>query len=461
MPLYCSKRIKYFFIAGWFVASGTGCKKLVQVGPPENLLVAGAVFSNDSTARAAVTGLYIKAMGNNRYLLNGGMTLYPALSADELVRSSPAIAEDQFSYNSLLSNNLLVNANLWKAAYAYIYHCNICIEGLQKSTAVDAGLKERLTGEVQFVRALCYFYLVNLYGDVPLVLSTNANANALLPRSLVSIVYQQIIADLQSAITLLTDDVANTWPSRLAATALLARVYLQIQDWSNAEATASLVINSGKFALVTDLGLVFKSNSSETIFQWAPVLANFNAAEGMIFIPASPGAIPGYIITASLLSAFEPDDLRKIKWIKSNKVGNQTYYYPGKYSVRVSASPTEYNIVLRLAEQYLIRAGARAQQGKIAGAVADINTIRMRAGLPVISSSITSVQCLAAIEQERRTELFTEWGHRWFDLKRTSRADAVLSVVKGSNWQSTDHLYPIPLTELEADPNLTQNPGYE
>jgi hypothetical protein len=350
---------------------------------------------------------------------------------------------------------------LWKAPYSYIYQCNICIEGLQKSTGVSAGVKNRLTGEVQFVRALCYFYLVNLYGDVPLVLSSNAEVNAVLSRSSISDVYVQIVADLQAAGSLLSNDGANTTPSSFAAKALLARVYLYKHDWSLAETTAAAVIASSKYSLQSDLNNVFKSNSTETIFQWAPVVAAINAPEGNIFIPSSAAVRPTYKMCTVLLDAFEPNDLRKTAWLKSVTLGGQTFYYPYKYKVYTSSRPTEYNIVLRLAEQYLIRAEARAQQSNIPGAVADINVIRTRAGLPAVSSAIGKDESLAAIEQERRIELFTEWGHRWFDLKRTNRADAVLSVVKGTNWQATDYLYPIPQSELQTDANLVQNPGYD
>jgi hypothetical protein len=90
----------------------------------------------------------------------------------------------------------------------------------------------------------------------------------------------------------------------------------------------------------------------------------------------------------------------------------------------------------------------------------DINTIRSRAGLPDVSNSINSELCLDAIAQEWRIEFFTEWGHRWIDLKRTGRANAVLSNVK-NNWQYYDTLYPIPVSELETAPNLEQNTGYE
>jgi starch-binding outer membrane protein, SusD/RagB family len=462
MPLRGLHILKWLLPASLVLATCcSGCKKLVQVDTPDDLLDAAHAFSNDSLAQAAVTGIYIKIMSSTKYLLNGGVSVYAGLSADEITRTVSMPNEDQFGYNTLLSNNQLVGTNLWKTAYACIYQCNICIEQLQKSNGVTAALKKQLTGQVQFVRALCYYYLVNLYGEVPLALTTNADANAILPRSAETKVYEQITADLQSAALFLTGDVANTLPSRFAAQALLARVYLHRGYWGGAEAAATTVINSGKYQLPNDLNSVFKATSPEVIFQWAPVVQNFNSVEGNSFIPASQTATPVYIIMPSLVASFETGDLRKENWLKEAKAGNQTIYYPYKYKVRVSPAPTEYNIVLRLGEVYLVRAEARMEQKRIADAVSDINVVRNRAGISPVSDTISYDQCAAAIEQERRTELFTEWGHRWIDLKRTKRADAVLSIIKGSNWQSTDHLYPIPLSEIETDPYLKQNPGYE
>ena len=116
-------------------------------------------------------------------------------------------------------------------------------------------------------------------------------------------------------------------------------------------------------------------------------------------------------------------------------------------------------MVLRLAEQYLIRAEARAQQNNISGAQSDVNVIRNRAGL-ANTTATTQGTLLSAIEHERQIELFAEWGHRWMDLKRTNRADAILGPLKSSNWQSSDVLFPIPLTQIQNDPNFTQNSGY-
>jgi hypothetical protein len=453
---------KSFCTAGLFcILIITGCKKLVQVNEPADSLTTSAVFSNDSLAKAAIAGLYINVMRNTKSLLNGGMSLLPALSADELIRTTPMINEEQFYNNAIVSSNTLVYVNFWKPAYTYIYQCNICIEGLQKSTGVTAEVKRQLTGEVQFVRALCYYYLVNLFGSVPLALGTNADVNALLSRTPADRVYKQMETDLLAAGDALTANKPNTTPTKYATQALLARVYLYMRNWSKAEDLASGVINSGQFILENDLTKVFLATSPETIFQWVPVVDRINAAEGFIFVPAAPSLKPNYVLTDSLLNAFIPGDLRKANWIKTVTIGATTYNHPYKYRVFTSPdTPTEYNIVLRLAEQYLIRAESRAQQGHIEDAVVDLNVIRRRAGLPAIPTTIGSDECFNAIEQERRIELFAEWGHRWFDLKRTNRADVVLGATKGNNWQSNDRLYPIPPSELEADPNLVQNEGY-
>ena len=115
-------------------------------------------------------------------------------------------------------------------------------------------------------------------------------------------------------------------------------------------------------------------------------------------------------------------------------------------------------MVLRLAEQYLVRAEARVHLNDLDGALVDVNKIRNRAGLGVASGASNEL-VLDLIYKERRRELFAEWGHRWFDLKRTGKADAVLSVIK-PGWQPTDVLFPIPQSELQNNPNMTQNPGY-
>lgn len=127
----------------------------------------------------------------------------------------------------------------------------------------------------------------------------------------------------------------------------------------------------------------------------------------------------------------------------------------------------EYYTVLRLAEQYLIRAEANTRLGQTQAAIDDLNVVRARVALFALPASLSQQQCMNAVEQERRVELFTEWAHRWFDLKRwpgisnpnLTRADEVLGAIK-PDWQPTDQWYPVPRSELQLNAFLVQNPGY-
>ena len=159
------------------------------------------------------------------------------------------------------------------------------------------------------------------------------------------------------------------------------------------------------------------------------------------------------------MDSFEPGDLRKTNGIGTEITNGQTTYYPLKYKIKSGTPVAEYYTVLRLSEQYLIRAEAEARKNDIDPAVTDLNIIRQRANLPNIPTTIDNQACLAYIEKERRIELFAEWGNRWLDLKRTGRSEAVLSLVK-SNWQASDTLYPIPQIDIQNDPHLDQNQGY-
>jgi starch-binding outer membrane protein, SusD/RagB family len=183
-------------------------------------------------------------------------------------------------------------------------------------------------------------------------------------------------------------------------------------------------------------------------------------------LTTAPTSANPFELSNLLLTAFEANDNRKVSWVGSILSGGITYNYPNKYkkgNFDVAQPITEYSMVLRLAEQYLIRAEARAKQNNLSGAIADLDTIRTRANLPKLADNLSKDQVLAATEQERRIELFTEWGHRWLDLKRTNRIDAVMTnvaVKKGTTWNSDWQYYPIPLTDIQRNRNLMQNTGY-
>jgi starch-binding outer membrane protein, SusD/RagB family len=442
------------------ILTSTSCKKIVAVDPPSNFLTASNIFQSDSSAQASVTGLYIMLMNQTKVFINGGISLFSSLSADELTATSLPYEENQFLTTNILSGNTINANNFWKAAYARLYQCNICLEKLQASNSITLSIRNKLIGEASFIRALCYYYLVNLYGDVPLVLTTNTENNSVLPRTPVANVYVQIIEDLKRGDSLLGNSMSNFYPSSMACKALMAQVYLHLKDWKQADNIASGIINTGKYFLEGELNNIFLSTSHETIFQFAPVIAGINTTEGNIYITTSQNVQPTYCLSTSLLNSFEPGDLRKLNWTKSNTINGSTFYYPCKYKIRNTTDIKECNIILRLAQLFLIRAEARIKQGDLSGAHADINTIRTRAGIPVLPDSLSEQQLQSAIEQENKIEFFTEMGHRWFDLKRWNKTNEVLSGIKGTNWQTSDQLYPIPHSEILADPYLEQNLGY-
>jgi hypothetical protein len=157
--------------------------------------------------------------------------------------------------------------------------------------------------------------------------------------------------------------------------------------------------------------------------------------------------------------------MRKTDWIgkfvDTVSSPNITYYYPFKYKVQTGSNISEYSTILRLAEQYLIRAESAANIGKLNDAINDLNTIRNRAGLNN-TNALTKEELNSAIQHERQVELFTE-GQRWIDLKRTGNIDNIMKTIcplKGGVWSNYKQLYPIPPTDISNSANLKQNPGY-
>ena len=463
-----------------FLLSCTACKKLVGIAPPINSITTEETFADSADANSAILGIYTQAINTNgnSYFTDGAISLAAGLSADELVNFSNPSNIHQVYTNSLTEDNGYVYNYLWSQAYTTIYQANVCIEGLEKSSDLSTATKLQLISEAKFIRSLFYFYLINLFGDVPFITSTDFAHTSHQARNKASDIYNQLISDLQVAESDLPSDYAasggaRTRANKWCAKALLARIYLFTKDYSNAEKEASDIIDGDLFNLSTNLNEVFLVTSTEAILQWQ--INGYNSPvgnatpEGCSFVPSSSTSSPMFYLSQQLLNAFETDDKRKGAWIDSTQYAGNTYYYPYKYKIgyaqEQTGSAVENYMVLRLAEQYLIRAEARAQLGNTAGAVADLNVIRLRSGLTVYGGLTTQAPLLSAIIHERQVELFAEWGHRWFDLKRTGAVDQIMTVVTpqkigGGTWENYQQLYPMPYQELKLNPSLTQNSGY-
>jgi starch-binding outer membrane protein, SusD/RagB family len=472
------------FSIGLMVAS---CKKFIEVPPPSTSLNGSNVYESDATAAAVLTDLYAEMSNQNSTAgPSASLAAYSwigGLSADEL-------SLYYTGYNAFFSYytndlNSQTSPSYWNGTYPNIFIVNTAIEGVTKSTSLTPAVKNHLLGEAKFMRAFYYFYLVNFYGDVPLILSTDYKLNMKMGRTASNVVFQQIIKDLKEAQMLMNEnflkgDIVSLYalgseervrPTKWAATALLSRVYLYNRDWSLAEAEATKVINNSALFTLETLSNAFKKNNKEAIWQLQPVgnNTNSNTGDGKLYILPAGG--PTNTITnpvhlsKSVVNAFEVNDQRKTNWVDSVKPSSVAYYFAKKYKVgNVIASTSEYITVLRLAEQYLVRAEARAEQDNIVGARDDLFAIRRRAGL--LDATLTAndkSSLLSVIIHERQVELFTEWGHRWLDLKRTGNLDAIMNTVaiqKGGIWNPTRGLYPIPQTEIDRNPSIIQNSGY-
>jgi len=465
-----------------------GCSKLVHVDPPITKITSSNVFKTDATAAAVMTNLYTLLSSSNYNSTPSlpTISLWLGLSADEftLWSGNNNLAMAAYYQNMLTSNSSNIGSEFWVNMYPLIFVCNSAIEGLSISTELSPAVKQQLLGEAKFMRAFFYFYLVNLFGDIPLVLTSDYSQNSTLPRFSKSQIYQQIVSDLKDAKELLTSGYVDgsasnstlerVRPNKWAATALLARTYLYLGDLLSAEAQSTAIINYTSLYNLAPLNSVFLKNSNEAIWQLQPVLGgtllNITPEAAWFIVPTNgpnnnqPGN-PVYL-SSRLLTSFEVNDQRKINgnWINTVTVGGNTYSFPFKYKVNLTSSnATEYRMMLRLGEQYLIRAEARAEQGNIAGSQADLNMIRTRAGLSNTTSN-DKATLLNAILNERQVELFTEMGQRWMDLKRKAIIDSVMTVVtpmkNSSVWNSHQQLFPLPLGDLQKDPYLTQNAGY-
>lgn len=463
---------KYRTPGSWFILTTlvcifpfSSCKKFVEIDPPVNQIISDEIFKDEGLAVSAITGIYSEMMSAGNRFSACDLTFLAGMSADELVFINAGSYRDEFLKNDIktTSHPTLVSS-FWEKAYRFIYTANICLEKMHAPTAtISDKTKTMLEGECRFIRAFCYFHMINLFGDVPMPLGSDFRQNMTLPRTSINDIYKQIQEDLEIAKDLLLADYPTperVRPNRYAVLALLAKVYLYRHDWQRAEATATEIINNSIYILEPNLTKVFDKASTEAIWQLLPVNTTFNNTwEGNIFIPGNT-----FVITDTLSRSFETGDNRKLMWLRdrpTNVALPGSKYYPFKYRTKSSTTKLEYYMVFRLGEQYLIRAEARAHLNKVSEAAADLNKIRNRAGLPnTIAASQDGLY--PAIAQERKVELFAEWGNRWYDLKRTQKAEEALKELsyKKPYWSLDDTLWPVPVSQILINPNLTQNPGY-
>lgn len=466
------------------------CRKFITVGSPDNLVTQENVYLDDATATSVLNDLYAS---QNSFAVN--IAKYTGLSGDDFILWENGEASLAAYYTNDLMANFSTQSGMeiWNLCFQNIFICNSAIQGLLKSEKITSSVKQQLLGEAYFMRGFFFHYLLNLYGPVPLIVDTDPEINRKKSRSPTDLVHAFIIEDLLKAAQLLSSDYLNTSlkpyvdnpervrPTKWAAKALLAREYCYNHEYAKAEQFATEIIENIEMFDLVELNKVFKKNEREAIFQLQPVIIGWNTLDAQFFnLRAEPSGLSPdkpMRLSPSLVNVFESNDKRSTigVWLDSliypnySSGLNDTLWFPVKYNVAninmditSPTSMTEYCMVLRLSEQYLIRAEARASLNKLASARNDLNTIRNRAGLnDCLEADQDSL--LMWIFKERRVELFSEWAHRWIDMRRSGYLDDLMIAaekVKGGNWSSYDKLYPIPFQEIQYNPQLSQNPGY-
>ncbi|HTJ14336.1 MAG TPA: RagB/SusD family nutrient uptake outer membrane protein, partial [Dinghuibacter sp.] len=389
----------------------------------------------------------------------GGYEAFGYLAGDNIQWTGSHQTDDQFIIHSITSDNDNLES-VWDGIYATINGANQVIAKVPAVTdpSFTQAQKNQLTGEGYFIRALAYFDLARAWGGVPITLTPTQTATGKngLQRSTLAETYAQVLSDLDAADSLMALPASQN-PVRAnkeTAWALKARYYLYQKDWANAELYAGKVLaDNADYQLLTPFSSFFQPASAvgtkESIFELAYSVTYTNPSRNSWQPPATGGT-----------RQWAPND-SIVYFLNNPAIGGgrsaliaetSTGLWYGNLQYRNPATDPSY--IIRIAEVYLIRAEARAEQNELPGALADLDAVRTRAGVEN-STAQTQEDILLAIENENRVEFALE-PHRWFDLVRTGRAQAVLGITDPNKL-----VFPIPLNEIQlSNGSLAQNPGY-
>ncbi len=444
------KRIYTLYILFIAVALSTAsCKKYLDE-KPNNQISAEDAIVDVGTARAAIIGAYDGVQ--NYYAVN--YTTLGIMPADNVIFNGTLNQYLQLDQNAIPADNVITVA-AFQGIYKTVNAVNNIITRLPAVTdpLLTSAEKNQILGEAYFIRALCYFDLGRGWGGVQLELKPTTDISVIkgIKRSTLDQTYDQVLADLIQAEQLLPEN--NSIRSRAqksTARALRARLHLYRQQWADAENYATQVINNGAYVLVKPYKTFFTTpfQTTESVLELAYNINDKNSYWNLWY-PSSFGGQYTLKPSDALVAKLNNPAIGGSRNTLIAGTGSNVYGVLYN-STSLSVDPS---YLIRIAELYLIRAEARAQQNNLAGAAADLNVIRARADLPATTAT-TQADLLQAIEDENSVEFAFE-PHRWFDLVRTKRAGTVLGLTNTNYW-----LFPIPLSDVLSDPDVTQNPGY-
>jgi starch-binding outer membrane protein, SusD/RagB family len=449
------KTIKYIFLITSLATAVASCKKFLDV-QPKDAISDELTIVDKASAQTALRGVY-RGLAADSYYGNSFQSI-GYLSGDNIQWTGSQSIVQQFIEHKVKADNATV-ATVWSGIYSTINRANHVIAKVP--TVTDATFteaeKNQLTGEAYFIRALAYFDLARTWGGVQIVLNPTLSSSDKtgIKRSSTEETYAQVLADLTKAESLLVAPVAQN-PVRAnkeTVWALRARYHLYLKEWAQAEAYASKVLaNTAFYQLLKPYGSFFNPSSAvatkESVFELSYSSTYTNSHRGQWQPPAN-GGTRQIAPNDAFIALVNNPAVGGNRSVTVAKTSAGLWY--GNFYYRSPATDPAY--VIRIAELYLIRAEARAQQDNSSGAITDLNAVRDRAGLTG-STAITKDDVLLAIENERKIEFAFE-PHRWFDLVRTGRASVVLGLTDANRY-----VLPIPATELLADVALEQNKGY-
>jgi hypothetical protein len=428
------------------------CKKFLEVEPVDSVSD-GQTIVDKASAETATRGLYRALSADGYYGLTFQSIGY--LSGDNVQWTGSQSIVQQFISHNVRADNANI-ASAWSAIYSTINRANHVISKVPAVTdpLLTQTLRNQLLGEAYFVRALAYFDLARTWGGVQLVLEPTSSATDKkgITRSSLSETYAQVLSDLTAAEPLLAETTNRVRATKKTVWALRARYHLYQKEWALAETYATRLLNDAAgYQLVKPYSAFFANNAvttPESIFELSYSSTYTNGHRNQWQPPANNGTRQ-WAPADAFLTLVNDANIGGNRSALVAKTSQGLWY--GNLYYRSPATDPAY--VLRIAEQYLIRAEARAQDKKLTEALADLNAVRSRAGL-TNSTATTQDEILLAIENERRIEFAFE-PHRWFDLVRTDRAAAVLGVTDKNKW-----VLPVPAGEVLIDVSLKQNFSY-
>lgn len=448
------------FLGLLLITATSSCDEFLNPEPVD-LLIDNLALNEPGDVASVEIGLYSRARS-----LGAPGVIAGDMTSDLLIHNGTFNQYRELGNKEITSSNASASS-LWGAIYGTVYVSNFILERLPEILGVPSATRDNVLATARFWRGYAYFVAVTTFGDVPLVVNTDIEVNRNIPRTPITDMLNFILEDYQFALANFNQEPVNAgFVGTQATEAALARYYLYVGNWSEAERYATGLIESDEYELVDDyLELVLEDFTDEAILEFGYSIADdpgtdANFGLNDLFIGRRE-IIPSNQTIFALNTEQSGDRWQSIRFDIENLVGDDNGWSVAKYG---TADEDNNNIVVfRLGEMYLIRAEARAQQNRLVGdgsAEEDINVLRTRANAPTLSGITTQQQMLLTIENESLYELAYE-GSRWYHLVRTDRAATVMRAYT-PNWKDAYEKWPVPLREIQNNPALAgnQNPGY-